>query len=79
MLRDALCFVRFLFEQMSARALNTCAKIMNVGREPRQTLLIQALVDIHQRKSLKLNMTRVEIPLKNRSRYERFERFFSKI
>ena len=41
---------------MSATALKTSAKIMNKGREPRQTLLIQALVDIHQRKSLKLNM-----------------------
>ena len=56
MLRDALFCQILVRTNVGNSAKHLAEKIMNKGREPRQTLLIQALVDIHQRKSLKLNM-----------------------
>ena len=46
--RDALCFIRFMLEQMSVLALNTCAKMLREGNNRVKTLLLQALLDIHQ-------------------------------
>ena len=45
---DALCFVRFIMEQMLVPALKTCAKILREGSEMAKTLLLPALWDIHQ-------------------------------
>ena len=39
-LRDALCFIKFMLEQMSA-ALSTCSKKIKEGCEPKKTLLIR--------------------------------------
>ena len=50
--RDDICFVRFMFQQMSVPALNTCAKMLREGSESAKTLLLQALLDIHQSKPL---------------------------
>ena len=46
--RDAGCFVRFFLEQVSAPALNTCARLFEEGSDPERKLLLQALVDIHK-------------------------------
>ena len=37
-----------MLEQISVPALNTCAKMLREGSEPAKTLLLQALLDIHQ-------------------------------
>ena len=31
--RDALCFIRFMLEQISVPALNTCAKMLREGND----------------------------------------------
>ena len=54
--RDALCFVRFMLEQMSVPALNTCAKNLREDSEIAKTLLLQAILDIHQSKPMRVNM-----------------------
>ena len=41
--RDALCFVRFILEQMSVPALNACAETLREGNELAKTLLLRAL------------------------------------
>ena len=46
--RDVLCFVRFMLEQISVPALNTCAKMLRDGIDRAKTLLLQALLDMHQ-------------------------------
>ena len=51
--RDALCFIRFMLEQMSAPVLSACAKVIKEGCEPKRKLLRQALVDVHQSKPMK--------------------------
>ena len=48
--KDALCFVRFMLEQLSVPALNTCAEMLREGDDRSKTLLLQALLDIHQSK-----------------------------
>ena len=37
--RDALCFIRFMIEQMSVPALNTCVKMLREGDERAKALL----------------------------------------
>ena len=54
--RDALCFAWFMLEQISVPALNTSAKIMREGSEPAKTLPLQALWDIHQSLSMRMDM-----------------------
>ena len=58
--RDALCFIRFMLEQMSAPALSACAKVIKEGCEPKRKLLLQALVDVHQSKPVRVNMKEPE-------------------
>ena len=41
--RDALCFIRFMIEQISVPALNTCVKIIREGDERAKALLLLAL------------------------------------
>ena len=46
--RDALCFIRFMIEQISVPALNTCVKMLREGNERAKALLLLALLDMHQ-------------------------------
>ena len=54
--RDALCFLRYMLEQMSVPALINCAKMLKEGSELANTWLFQALRNIHQSKLLRVNM-----------------------
>ena len=54
--RDALCSIRFMMEHKSVPALNTCAKMLREGSDRAKTLLLQALLDIHQSKPMRVNM-----------------------
>ena len=54
--RDALCFIRFMIEQMSVPALNTCVKMLKEGDERARALLLLALLDMHQSKPMRVNM-----------------------
>ena len=54
--RDALCYIRFMQEQISVPALNTCVKLLKKGDEKAKTLLLLALLDIHQSKPMRVNM-----------------------
>ena len=54
--RDALCFIRFLIEQISVPALNTCAKMLREGDERAKALLLLALLEMHQSKPMRVNM-----------------------
>ena len=55
--RDALCFIRFLIEQISVPALNTCVKMLREGDERAKALLLLALLKLHQSKPMRVNMT----------------------
>ena len=54
--RDALCFIRFMIEQNSVLALNTCIKMLREGDERAKALLLLALLDVHQSKPRRVNM-----------------------
>ena len=54
--KDALCFVRFMIEQISVPALNTCAKMLREDSDRAKTLLSQALLDTQQSKPMRVNM-----------------------
>ena len=58
--RDALCFIRFLIEQTSVPALNTCVKMLREGYERAKALLLLALLDMHQSKPMRVNMKEPE-------------------
>ena len=57
---DALCFIRFLIEQISVPALNTCVKMLREGDERVKALLLLALLDMHQSKPMRVNMKEPE-------------------
>ena len=54
--RDALCFVRFMIEQISVPSLSTCVKMLREGDERAKALLLLALLDIYQSKPMRVNM-----------------------
>ena len=54
--RYSLFFFRLMLEQMLVPALNICAKMLREGIELAKTLLLQALLYIHQSKPLRVNM-----------------------
>ena len=54
--RDANCFVRFMIEQISVPALSTCVKMLRKGDEGAKALLLLAILDISQSKSMRVNM-----------------------
>ena len=58
--RDALCFIRFLVEQISVPALNTCVKTLREGDDRVKALLLLALLDMHQSKPMRVNMRELE-------------------
>ena len=45
-----------MLEQMSVLALNTCAKMLSDGSDLAKTLLLQALLDMHQSKPMRMNL-----------------------
>ena len=73
--RDALCFIRFMIEQISVPALNTCVKMPRAGDEGAKALLLLALLDMHQSKPMRVNMKEpVELePVENRQNQEILE------
>ena len=54
--RDALCYIRFMLEQISVPTLKTCVKMLKEGDEKAKALLLLALLDIHQSKRMRVNM-----------------------
>ena len=54
--RDALCFIRFMIEQISVPALNTCVKMLREGDQRAKAFLLLALLDIRQSKPMRVNM-----------------------
>ena len=70
----ALCFIRFMIEQISVPALNTCVKMLIEGDERAKVLLLLALLAFHQNKLMRLNMREpVELePIKKIAEIRRF-------
>ena len=58
--RDALCFIRFMIEQISVPALNTCVKMLREGDERPKASLLLALLDMQQSKPMRVNMKEPE-------------------
>ena len=72
--RDALCFKRFMIEQISMSALNIYVKMPREGDERAKALLLLALLDMHQSKPMRVNMKEpVEVePMKKIDEIGRF-------
>ena len=72
--RDALCFIRFMIEQVSVPALRICVKLLREGDERAKALLLLALLDMHQSKPMRVNMKEpVELePMKKIKEIRRF-------
>ena len=70
----ALCFIRFMIEQISVPALNTCVKMLREGDERAKVWLLLALLAFHQNKPMRLNMKEpVELePMKKIDEIRRF-------
>ena len=75
--RDALCFIRFLIEQISVAALNTCAKMLREGDERAKALLLLALLEMHQSKPMRVNMKEPE-ELEPMRKIDKIRRFSNK-
>ena len=75
--REALCFVRFMLEQISAPALNTCVKMLREDSDLARTLLLQALLDIHQSKPMRMNM-KEPVELEQLKKIDEKQRFSNK-
>ena len=54
--RDALCFIRFMIEEISVPALSTCVKMLREVDERAKALLLLTLLDMHQSKPMRVNM-----------------------
>ena len=72
--RDDLCFIRFLIEQISVPALNTCVKMLREGDERTKALFLLALLDMQQSKPMRVNMKEPEElePMKKIDEIRRF-------
>ena len=75
--RDALCFIRFLIEQILVPALNTCVKMLREGDERVRALLLLALLDMHQSKPMRVNMKEPE-ELEPMRKIDEIKRFSNK-
>ena len=75
--RDALCFIRFMIEQMSVPALNTSVKMLKEGDERAKALLLLALLDMHQSKPKRVNM-REPVELEPMRKIDEIRRFSNK-
>ena len=58
--RDALCFIRFMIEQISVPVLNTCVKMLRESDEREKALLLLALLDMHQSEPMRVNVKEPE-------------------
>ena len=72
--RDALCFIRFLIEQISVPALNICVKMLREGDERTKALFLLAMLDMQQSKPMRVNMKEPEElePMKKIDEIRRF-------
>ena len=75
--RDALYFIRFMIEQMSASALNTCIKMLKKSDERAKALLLLALLDMHQSKPMRVNM-KEPVELEPMRKIDKIRRFSNK-
>ena len=75
--RDALCFIRFMIEQTSVPAFNTCVKILREGDERAKSLLLLALLDVHQSKPMRVNM-KESVELEPMRKIDEIRRFSNK-
>ena len=75
--RDALCFIRFLIEQISVPALNTRVKMLREGDERAKALFLLALLDMHQSKPMRVNM-KEPVELEPMTKIDEIRRFSSK-
>ena len=75
--RDALCFIRFMIEQISVPALNTCVKMLREGDERAKALLLLALLDMQKSKPMRVNMKEPE-ELEPMRKIDEIRRFLNK-
>ena len=75
--RDALCFIRFLIEQISVPALNTSVKMLREGDERAKALLLLALLEMHQSKPMRVNM-KEPVELEPMRKIDEIRRFSNK-
>ena len=54
--RDAFRILRFMIEKLSVPALNSCVKMLREFSDRAKTLLLQALLDRHQSKPLRVSL-----------------------
>ena len=54
--RDTFRILRFMIEQMSVPALNSCAKMLRECSDRAKTLFLQALLDRHQSKPMRVSL-----------------------
>ena len=72
--RDALCFIRFLIEQISVPALSTCVRMLKEGDERTKAMFLLAMLDMQQSKPMRVNMKEPEElePMKKIDEIRRF-------
>ena len=75
--RDALCFIRFMIEQISVPALNTCVKMLREGDERAKASLLLALLDMHQSKPMRVNM-KEPVEVESMRKIDEIRRFSNK-
>ena len=75
--RDALCFIRFMLEQISVPALSTCVNMLREGDEQAKALLLLALLDMHQSKPMRVNM-KEPVELEPMRKIDQIRRFSNK-
>ena len=75
--KDALCFIRFMIEQISVPALNTCVKMLREGDERAKTLFLLALRDMHRSKPMRVNIKEPE-ELEPMRKIDKIRRFSNK-
>ena len=76
--RDALCFIRFMTEQISLPALSACVKMLREGDERAKVLLLlAALLDTHQSKPRRVNM-KESVELEPMRKIDEIRRFSNK-
>ena len=75
--RDALCFLRFMIEQILVPALNTFVKMLREGDERVRALLLLALLDIHQSKPMRVIM-KEPVELETMRKIDEIRRFSNK-
>ena len=75
--RVTLCFIRFMIEQMSVPALNTCVKMLKEGDERAKALLLLALLVMHQSKPMRVNI-KESVELDSMRKTDEIRRFSNK-